>query len=200
MAGGAPGLPDTPWPAMANAKKLSVEVHKFGGASLADGAAFRRVVEIIAGRQGPRVAVVSAPAGVTDLLLGLAGRATGGETGLDGEVAELNSRYLEILRSAAGRGQREAADEIKQSMDELGRLLSSLAVLRELTPRTRDFIVSRGERLSARILAAALDAKGLRARYVDATEVVFTDGPYGGASPNLMMTDLTARKVLRHIC
>src|SRR6185312_8195708 len=77
MAGGAPGLPDTPWPAMANAKKLSVEVHKFGGASLADGVAFRRVVEIIAGRQGPRVAVVSAPAGVTDLLLGLAGRATG---------------------------------------------------------------------------------------------------------------------------
>jgi aspartokinase/homoserine dehydrogenase 1 len=185
---------------MANGKKLSVEVHKFGGASLADGAAFRRVVEIIAGRQGPRVAVVSAPAGVTDLLLGLATRATAGETNLNGDVDSLTARYLEILRSAAGRGHREATDEIKQSMDELGRLLSSLAVLRELTPRTRDFIVSRGERLSARILAAALDAKGLRARYVDATEVVFTDGPYGGASPNLMMTDLAARKVLRPIC
>ncbi|MFL5305256.1 MAG: bifunctional aspartate kinase/homoserine dehydrogenase I [Polyangia bacterium] len=185
---------------MGNGKKVSVEVHKFGGASLADGAAFRRVVEILAGRRGPRIAVVSAPAGVTDLLLGLATRATAGEDQLDREVQALATRYLEILRAATGRGNAEAATEIRRSMDELGRLLSSLAVLRELTPRTRDFIVSRGERLSARILAAALDAKDLRARYVDATEVVFTDGPYGGASPNLMLTDLTARKVLRPIC
>ena len=85
-------------------------------------------------------------------------------------------------------------------MDELERLLSSLAVLKELTPRTRDFIVSRGERLSARLLAAALGAAGVRARYVDATEVIFTDGPFGGASPNLMLTDLAARKVLRPLC
>ncbi len=181
-------------------QKLSVEVHKFGGASLADGAAFRRVVEIVSGRKGARVAVVSAPAGVTDLLLGLATRATGGETELGPEVEALETRYLETLRSAAGRGHTVTSAEIKASMDELGRMLSSLAVLHELTPRTRDFIVSRGERLSARILAAALEAKGIRARYVDATEVVFTDGPYGGASPNLMMTDLRARKVLRPIC
>ncbi|HXJ21562.1 MAG TPA: aspartate kinase [Polyangia bacterium] len=181
-------------------QKLSVEVHKFGGASLADGAAFRRVVEIVAGRRGARVAVVSAPAGVTDLLLGLATRATGGETDLGAEVEALTTRYLEILRGAAGRGHTVTSAEIKASMDELARLLSSLAVLRELTPRTRDFIVSRGERLSARILTTALEAKGIRARYVDATEVVFTDGPYGGASPNLMMTDLRARKVLRPIC
>ena len=85
-------------------------------------------------------------------------------------------------------------------MDELERLLSSLAVLKELTPRTRDFIVSRGERLSARLLTAALGAAGVRARYVDATEVIFTDGPFGGASPNLMLTDLAARKVLRPLC
>lgn len=185
---------------MAKAKSSGVGVHKFGGASLADGAAFRRVVEIVAGRPGTRVAVVSAPAGVTDLLLSLATRATAGETDLGADVQALTARYLEILRAATGRGNAEAAAEIKRSMDELGRLLSSLAVLRELTARTRDFIVSRGERLSARILAAALEAKGLRARYVDATEVVFTDGPYGGASPNLMMTDLAARKVLRPLC
>ncbi len=185
---------------MANGKKLSVEVHKFGGASLADGGAFRRVVDIVAGRRGARIAVVSAPAGITDLLLGLATRATAGETNLSGEVAAMKARYLDVLRGAAGRGHPDTAGEIKRSMDELARLLSSLAVLRELTPRTRDFIVSRGERLSARILTAALEAKGLRARYVDATEVVFTDGPYGGASPDLMMTDLAARKVLRPIC
>ena len=75
---------------MGNGKKLSVEVHKFGGASLADGAAFRHAVDIVAGRRGPAVVVVSAPAGVTDLLLGMATRARGGEDAeLDREVQAL---------------------------------------------------------------------------------------------------------------
>jgi bifunctional aspartokinase / homoserine dehydrogenase 1 len=184
-----------------NARKLGIEIHKFGGASLADAAAFRRVVEIVKTRTAPRIVVVSAPAGVTDTLLELAKRAAAGdgESGAK-EIDDLGARYLEILRGAAARGTKEVAAEIARSMDELDRLLSSLAVLKELTPRTRDFIVSRGERLSARLLAAALNAAGVRARYVDATEVIFTDGPFGGASPNLMLTDLAARKVLRPLC
>jgi aspartokinase/homoserine dehydrogenase 1 len=184
-----------------NARRLGIEVHKFGGASLADAAAFRRVVEIVKTRTQPRIVVVSAPAGVTDVLLGLATRAAAGDgEGGAKEVAHLRSRYLEILRSAAPRNTKEVSAEIARSMDELERLLSSLAVLKELTPRTRDFIVSRGERLSARLLAAALSAGGLRARYVEATEIIFTDGPFGGASPNLMLTDLAARKLLRPLC
>src|SRR3954447_5534277 len=184
-----------------NARKLGIEIHKFGGASLADAAAFRRVVEIVKTRTAPRIVVVSAPAGVTDALLGLAKQAAAGDGQSGGkEIDELGARYLEILRGAAARGTKEVAVEIARSMDELERLLSSLAVLKELTPRTRDFIVSRGERLSARLLAAALSAAGVRARYVDATEVIFTDGPFGGASPNLMLTDMAARKVLRPLC
>ncbi len=191
----------TPKNVFPNARKLGIEIHKFGGASLADAAAFRRVVEIVKTRSAPRIVVVSAPAGVTDTLLGLAKRAAAGDgEGGAKEIDDLGGRYLEILRGAAKRGTKEVAAEIARSMDELERLLSSLAVLKELTPRTRDFIVSRGERLSARLLTAALGAAGVRARYVDATEVIFTDGPFGGASPNLMLTDLAARKLLRPLC
>src|SRR5580698_1033572 len=184
------------------AKKAVIEVHKFGGASLSDAPAFRRAVQIIKGRPGPRAVVVSAPAGVTDVLLSLAVRAAAGD-GESGaaEVEALRLRYAEILRGAVSHGSvKEVAAEIDRSMGELSRLLSSLAVLKELTARTRDFIVSRGERLSAQILAAALTAAGGKARYVDATEVIFTDGPFGGASPNLMLTDLAARKTLRPLC
>jgi bifunctional aspartokinase / homoserine dehydrogenase 1 len=184
------------------AKKAVIEVHKFGGASLSDAPAFRRAVQIVKGRPGPRAVVVSAPAGVTDVLLSLAVRAAAGD-GESGaaEVEALRLRYTEILRGAVSHGSvKEVAAEIDRSMGELSRLLSSLAVLKELTARTRDFIVSRGERLSAQILAAALTAAGCKARYVDATEVIFTDGPFGGASPNLMLTDLAARKTLRPLC
>jgi len=184
------------------AKKAVIEVHKFGGASLSDAPAFRRAVQIIKARPSPRAVVVSAPAGVTDVLLSLAVRAAAGD-GESGaaEVEALRLRYTEILRGAVSHGSvKEVAAEIDRSMGELSRLLSSLAVLKELTARTRDFIVSRGERLSAQILAAALTAAGGKARYVDATEVIFTDGPFGGASPNLMLTDLAARKTLRPLC
>ena len=188
-----------------SAKKQAIEVYKFGGASLADGGAYRHAVTIVKGRPGAPVVVVSAPGGLTYALLGLATRAVAGEKGaaIDRDVAALRARYQTIARAAVGDGKGAAgagaavAAEIDRSIDELAALLSSLAALKELTPRTRDFVVSRGERLSAQIFAAAMSSTGTPAVYVDATEVVFTEGPFGGASPNLALTDLAVRKKLQ---
>ena len=194
-----------------SAKKTVIEVHKFGGASLGDGAAFRHAVTIVQGRRAAPVVVVSAPAGITDVLLGLATRAVSGDkegrAALDRDVAELRKRYHAIARAAVGGPGGKAAQrdkngqgvmaEIDRSIDELASLLASLAALKELTPRTRDFVVSRGERLSAQMFAAALAAAGTASEYVDATEIVFTEGPFGGASPNLALTDLAVRKRLQ---
>src|SRR4029079_13082023 len=190
-------------------KKAAVEVHKFGGASLADGAAFRHAVSIVQGRRdGASVVGVSAPGGITDVVLGLATRAVAGDTsGLTRDVDALRKRYQTIARDALGEkaGKRSkpgkeataVAGEIDRSLDELASVLSSLAALKELTPRTRDFVVSRGERLSAQMFAAALAAAGTPSAYIDATDIVFTDGPFGGASPDLALTDAAARKTLQ---
>ncbi len=183
-------------------KTVPLEVHKFGGASLADATAYRHAAQIIKGRGVPCVVVVSAPAGVTDVLLGLARRAAAGEQeGLERDTLALRTRYRDIARAAVGsdKGAAGVVAEIDASLDELARLLGSLVVLKELTARTSDFIAARGERLSAQIFAATYAATVGRARYVDALEVIFTDGPFGGASPNLALTDLAARKVLRPI-
>ena len=70
------------------------EVPKFGGASLADGAAYRHAAGIVQGRGAPAIAVVSAPAGVTDALLALAVRAAAGEKqGLEDGAEALRRRY-----------------------------------------------------------------------------------------------------------
>ena len=183
-----------------SARKPVIEVHKFGGASLTDAASFRHAVGIIRQRTGIRAVVVSAPAGITDALLGLAGRASAGKPAdLEADAQLLRLRYRKLLQGLTPHGtdRQEVADEIERSFDELDGLLRSLVVLNELTSRTSDFVLARGERLSARLFAAALNAAGTRARYVDAVDVVITDGPFGGASPNLMLTDLTARKILR---
>src|SRR6266700_1248027 len=182
------------------ARKLIVEIHKFGGASLTDASSYRHAVGIMQARTGPRVVVCSAPAGVTDALLGLAGRAVAGKSAdLKKDTEALRARYRKVLQGLVppGPAREEVSDEIERSFDELDGLLRSLVVLTDLSSRISDFILARGERLSARMFAAALTAAGTRARYVDAVDVVITDGPFGGASPNLMVTDLTARKILR---
>ena len=152
--------------------------------------------------------VVSAPGGRhRRRCWGWPTRAVAGERrdGIDRDVAALRDALPRRSRSAAlgaseaeagAAGERRRRDRPLASTSSAS-LLASLAALKELTPRTRDFVVSRGERLSAQIFAAALAAAGTPSRYVDATEIVFTDGPFGGASPNLTLTDLAARKMLR---
>src|SRR5206468_2364854 len=75
-------------------------------------------------------------------------------------------------------------------------LAGGLGILRDITPRTIDYVVARGERLSAQLFAAALEAVDCPAVYVDATDVVRTDGTFGNASPDVAATARSARRTL----
>ena len=178
---------------------MSITVHKFGGASLADAAAVAHAVEIAAGQPAGAVVVVSALAGVTDALLeGAKQAAAGDEHALQQTSAALRSRHREIanklLRGAPDR--RDLLREIDTAMAELDALAHGLSILRELTPRTSDYVASRGERLSARIVAAVLTRAGRRAKFVDGPDVIRTNGQFGGASADLAATDRAARGVI----
>ncbi len=67
--------------------------------------------------------------------------------------------------------------------DSLDDLLRGIAAVGELTPRTTDLVVSFGERLSSRIVAAAFAHAGLNAAHVDARECIVTDHTFGKAVP-----------------
>ena len=178
----------------------SPQVHKFGGASLADGGAIARAVAIIqAQRPAPLVIVVSALAGVTDALLDIAMRATAG----DAEAARAATTALRARHAAAAESllaqatrRKEALQAIDTVFGELDQIVAGLVIVRELTLRTRDYIAARGERLSARLVSAALEESGCPVALVDALDVVHADGTFGQAAPNLLLTDRSARKVL----
>src|SRR5213595_3333122 len=178
-----------------------IEIHKFGGASLASGAAIAQAVTIIqARRPAPMVVVVSAMAGVTDALLDLAAAAIQrGPDGARATVEALCAQHLGAVRALLGPGPRtdELVQTIEHAFAEVEPLAAGLRILRELTPRTTDYLVARGEQLSARIVAAALDCAGCPATYVDAAAVIQTDGTFGNASPDLARTERSARHVLR---
>jgi aspartokinase/homoserine dehydrogenase 1 len=176
------------------------EVYKFGGASLGNAAAFLNAAEIARKCAAPLTVVCSAPSGVTDLLLEVADRARHGDAAkAKAAVQTLRDKFATIVDGLklAVRARAAIEADIDLSLTELETLASGMVVLRELTPRTSDLVVSRGERLSAQLFAAVLRGVGRATEYVDALEVVATSGPFGGAAPSLDETDKLARRRLQ---
>ena len=181
--------------------RRTLSVHKFGGASLADSPAVCHAVEIISSyRSESTVVVISAMAGVTDALVEVARQAgEGDERTAASLIAELRSRHAEVARALlpAGRSRAEMLAYVAEVFQELEALAKGLRLVRELTARTKDYLLSRGERLSARMVASVLEQTGVKARYVDAAEVVQTDAAFGQASPDFARTDRQAQRVLQ---
>ena len=178
-------------------RQHSVELFKFGGASLADAAAVQHAIGIIVEpRQARLVTVVSALAGVTDSLLLLANVALAGDQReVDAQMAVVHKLHRDVAVAVVSgvRARQALLKEIESAFADLRTLLHGVSSLRELTPRTRDFIVARGEQLSARLVVAGLQSRGVRAEYVDAPELILTDGKFGGAFPDLPATDRAVR-------
>lgn len=165
-----------------------VVVMKFGGTSVEDAVAIARTAGIVMARrekgQRPFV-VVSAMAKVTDALLAAADAAGRGErSGALAMSARLRGRHLEtaakLVDSVANVS---LSNALHSEFDSLDDLLRGIAAVGELTPRTTDLVVSFGERLSSRIVAAAFAHAGLNAAHVDARECIVTDDGFGKAVP-----------------
>ncbi len=177
-----------------------ITVHKFGGAALADAAAIRTVASILAGDAASRkVVVASAMLGVTDQLLDIAHRAAGGEEARPIDVLRERHRATAERLGLVGPDEATLQAQIAETFEELHRWFVEIAQRGELTPAMTDAFLSRGDRIAARILAAALTAGGVPAEFVEATDVVRADGPHGNASPNIEDTARAADEVLRPI-
>jgi len=142
-------------------------VMKFGGSSVADAERIRHVASIVKTQMTKKpVLVLSAMGDTTDHLLE-AGNLALKEGKVD--IKQIEKLHLETVKKLKLPVQKE----ISSLLDELTRLLSGIALIRELTPRTKDYLVSFGERLSIRLTAAFLKASGMNARAFDAWDVGF---------------------------
>ncbi|HUG16435.1 MAG TPA: aspartate kinase [Thermomicrobiales bacterium] len=166
---------------------------KFGGTSVGSADAISRTVDILATHAalGPVVGIVSAMSGVTNLLLAKADTgATGDNDGGYSARAELLAPHRTALLKlvAPGTRRRETEAELMTLADEAARLLYSVAVLRELSPRASDRIVTFGERMSSVLVAAVLNERGAPAQAVTADQLIVTDSVFGNAAPLLAKT------------
>jgi Amino acid kinase family len=176
-------------------------VMKFGGTSVADADCIRKVTDIVGDaleKQSVAV-VVSALAGVTDLLVE-AGRCAGaGERDTVSRIFEtLRDRHTvtanTLLRSASARAEFEKS--MQGFLAEGQRVCCEAGKTGALTAQLADIVSSLGERLSMRLVASALMECGVASQAIDATECLVTDAHYGAANP---LHELTRERCERRL-
>jgi aspartate kinase len=170
---------------------------KFGGTSVADEAAIRRVTEIVrkqierqAAADRPPVVVVSALSKVTDGLLHVARSMEQGEHEQAvvrlGEIADRHAAIAAGVTSGARLA--AAVRDLRSEFAATASMVRALSSLREVSPRLFDAIAATGELASSRLVAAALTESGVPAAWVDAREVMRTDAEYTAAAPDTAAT------------
>ncbi|HZD42684.1 MAG TPA: aspartate kinase [Methanomicrobiales archaeon] len=160
---------------------------KFGGTSVADGDRIARVADILLPtvKEGHELGVVvSALSGVTDHLIKNATEMVqcSGKPPVDTCIESLASRHFRALEVAAPDYMEETGRILEERLDNLSNILSAVYTLKELTPRSKDYIISFGERLSAPIVSAALRQKGIPSVTLDGCEAgILTTPTHGDA-------------------
>ncbi len=161
-------------------------VMKFGGTSVADEAAIRRLVgHVVAARnEGDHpVVVVSALGGVTNLLLESAAVAAKSDGAADAILDTLRTRHLALASQVAGDLHDGVAAEITKQIDDLSAVVRAIGTLKDASPRSLDAIAATGELLSSRIVHAALAASGVPSTWADPRRLVITNDDYTQATP-----------------
>jgi aspartate kinase len=167
---------------------------KFGGTSVADAQCIRRVVDILEHhhRAGDELAVVvSAQRGVTDQLIEVASALPTAKdsSAIKPLIQALSTRHITTLEGAAPDSIAEVGAEIEERLISLENILFAIYNLRELTPRSRDHVISFGERLLAPIVGAALRQRGIGSTVLDGCEAGILTTPQHGESTALPESD-----------
>ncbi|MFG1173055.1 lysine-sensitive aspartokinase 3 [Erwiniaceae bacterium CAU 1747] len=154
-------------------------VAKFGGTSVADFAAMNRSADVVLSNPDVRLVVLSASAGVTNLLVSLA----------EGQPLEQRAALLDNIR----RIQYAILDELKQSKvirEEIDRMLDNIATLAEgaalaTSAALTDELVSHGELMSTLLFVEILRQRDVAAQWFDVRKVMRTTDRFGRAEPDV---------------
>ncbi|MFV9668817.1 lysine-sensitive aspartokinase 3 [Pantoea sp. KXB45] len=154
-------------------------VAKFGGTSVADFEAMNRSADVVLQDASTRLVVLSASAGITNLLVALA----------EGQPAAQRATLLDDIRriqyAIVDRLQRPAVirEEIDRMIDNISMLseAASLANSHALT----DELVSHGELMSTLLFVEILRERQVNAEWFDVRKVMRTDDRFGRAAPDV---------------
>lgn len=177
-----------------------MKVIKFGGSSSSSAERIKSIIEIVKPSLSSEVALVfSAFGGVTDQLIQLSNLALASNSEYKKLLVELENRHLETTRSLIPvNNQSGALAQVKIQFNELENVLHGICLVKERTPRTLDYIMSFGERLSAYIISQAFKVQGHDVEFLDARNVIRTDNQFGYAKVDFETTNRLIQQHFKH--
>ena len=170
----------------ASSQGLECVVMKFGGTSVEDAAAIRRLCRLVE-RQAPQspVVVVSALAKVTDQLLNAGWESAAGRLDSARKILQvLHQRHKNVAKGLIdGDDRKRLFNEFTNDFKALGKMLLAISSEKALTQRLQDSLLGVGESLSSKLVQSALRSAGVHAALVDARECIITDAAHTRATP-----------------
>jgi aspartate kinase len=172
-------------------------VMKFGGSLLDDEKKIRNVINIIKSYYSldfEIVVVVSALYGITDKI-----------SVLCEEIKQINRNSLNLFLkniedihiNLVEKVIQDKNDKhkllhlLKDLLNEFRDVLLGVSILKDVTPKSRDYLLSFGERLSTPIVSFALKSIGINSVFLNGKEVgILTDSNFGDAKPLMDTTKL----------
>ena len=180
-------------------------VMKFGGSSVGSADAMAQTVGIIKSAKSEWkhvVVVTSALSGVTNRLLKGASKSSQGDMHsiyqAESEIRAIHDKIADELISDQAQ-RKQVKQEISHLISDFINLCQAIAVLGEATPRAIDAVASLGERMSVRLLAAALENQGVAAQVVESTQLIVTDNCFQNAHPDFKATGKITMQVLQPV-
>jgi bifunctional aspartokinase / homoserine dehydrogenase 1 len=161
-----------------------MQVLKFGGSSVANAGNIGKCIAIIRKTmvRDKTIVVVSALGGITDSLLLCANSAADGDENYMESLKVIEQRHLDTVRELIPvTSQSSILSMVKKTCNELQDILKGIFLLRELSARTRDCVLSFGELLSSRILSAGLNVQDALNTWKDSRDLITTDSRFNYA-------------------
>ena len=163
-----------------------MKVMKFGGTSVGSVESILNVKKIVESEQESVIVVVSALGGITDKLIQTSKLALAGDSLYQKSFWEIAERHQQMIEAVIPEGQarKSLLTLVNALLEELRSIYHGVFLIRDLSPKTSDTIVSYGERISSRIVAALVEG----AEWFDAREFIKTEMKSGR---RLLASDLS---------
>jgi aspartokinase/homoserine dehydrogenase 1 len=167
-----------------------MKVLKFGGTSVGTVKSILSVKRIVESTDKPVIVVVSALGGITDKLINTSRMAAAGNPAYEEEFREIVFRHNEMVKEtiAEGEGKVKLQQSIDGLLNELKDIFQGIFLIKDLSQKTSDTIVSYGERLSSLIVTELIDG----AQWKDSRKFIKTEKKF---SKHTLDTELTNKLV-----
>ncbi|MEQ8580524.1 MAG: bifunctional aspartate kinase/homoserine dehydrogenase I [Marinoscillum sp.] len=169
-----------------------MKVLKFGGTSVGSEEAIRQVARIVHSSIDQLVLVTSAVGGVTDQLVHIGELAASGRKDyasfIEGVKVQHEQLYYNLIEN-------KPDEQFYKIIEEFEDICKGVWLLRELTPRSADYIYSTGERLSTLIISEFFRNEGIDVTLYDSRNYIITDDHFGHAHVDFKETTKRLKEV-----